>query len=520
MRSSSPVFSVLLVVAIGVVAVATAARADVTVGSKNFEESRLLGEIFAQLIEADSDIVVDRRFNLAGTKVCFDGLRSGAIDVYPEYTGTGLMTILGASTHGGRDATRDHVRREFLDRWELWWLSPLGFENSYEIAVPREVARARGLVAISDLVPLAPSMTGAFGYEFSKRSDGLPGLARAYGLRFQSVKAMQQNLKYRAAALGQIDALDVYTTDGQLAVHDLVVLEDDRDFFPAYEAAPLVSGRALARHPELFAVLERLGGRIDAERMRRLNLRMQPPESVPVEAVARAALRELGLIETSDTGLVPTRDHTLLGYMAANRSVLLTRTAEHLALSGVALLLGVSVALPLALFLGRYRAVAEPTIRIIAITQTIPSIALLAFMLPLFGAVGWKPAVAALWIYSIFPILRGAYTGLREAPAEVVDAATSLGMTDTQVLRYVRLPLAAPVIMAGVRTAAVITVGTATLAAFIGAGGLGREIVAGLQLNDTVVVLSGAIPAALLAVLVDATLAVAEKGLSPSSESL
>lgn len=491
------------------------AHAQIAVGSKNFEENRLLAEMFARLIEAHTDLTVTRRLNLAGTKVCFDALRTGGIDLYPEYTGTGLVTLLEEQVEGGPRVTRNRVRLEFQRRWNLVWLSPLGFENAYELAVPRPLAETHGLHTISDLVRVSPNMTAGFGYEFSKRADGLPGLEALYGLRFQKVVALQQNLKYQAAGEGQVDCLDVYTTDGNLEVFDLVVLDDDKQFFPPYEAAPLVRGETLVQYPELYPVLEMLAGAIDAETMRGFNVRLQPPESAPLEVVAQEALESLGLVGQRDVRAVSTQGRGLFGYMWANRTALGHRTLEHLALSGGALALGVLVAVPLGLGLERRRSLAEPVIRLIGITQTIPSIALLAFMLPLFREVGWKPALVALWIYSLFPIVRNTFTGLRDAPADVVDAATGLGMTDGQILGRVRLPLAAPVIMAGVRTAAVITVGTATLAAFIGAGGLGKEIVSGLQLNNTTVVLSGALPAAALAVLVDAALALVERAVQP-----
>jgi osmoprotectant transport system permease protein len=200
--------------------------------------------------------------------------------------------------------------------------------------------------------------------------------------------------------------------------------------------------------------------------------------------------------------------------MWESRRNLGARTLEHIFLSGAGLLLGIVVAVPLGLLLERQRRSAEPLIRVVGTTQTIPSLALLAFMIPFFG-VGARPAIVALWLYAIFPILRNTYTGLRDAAPEVVQAATALGMTPAQVLRRVRLPLAMPVIMAGVRTAGVITVGTATLAAFIGAGGLGEPIVAGVQSVDTTVILSGAVPAALLAIGVDALLGAIERRLRP-----
>jgi osmoprotectant transport system permease protein len=328
------------------------------------------------------------------------------------------------------------------------------------------------------------------GYEFIEREDGLPGLERVYGLKFRDVKPMQQALKYQAAGARKIDCLDVYTTDGRLLVHDLRVLEDDRSFFPPYEAAALVRVETLDRYPQLGVALSLLANAFDEETMRGLNLRLQEKGETE-EAVARDILVQLGLVERSqDEEESGPKRKGLFNHMLQNRRTLLGRAVEHLALTAVALALGILVAVPLGLFLERHRGIAEWAIRVIAVTQTIPSIALLAFMIPLLG-VGARPAVVALWIYSIFPVLRNTYTGLRDASPEAVESAGALGMTERQVLLHVRLPLAAPIIMAGVRTAAVITVGTATLAAFIGAGGLGVPIVSGLQLNDTTIILSG-----------------------------
>ena len=255
--------------------------------------------MFAQLIEAKTGLAVERRLGLAGTQVCFEALRTGAIDLYPEYTGTGLVSLLGQAPGGGPTATLGTVRREFLARWDLWWLAPLGFENAYELAVPRRFAAANGLATISDLAAWSRAHPGelraALGYEFVEREDGLPGLRRAYGLAPGSVQPMQQAIKYRAAAHGDADVIDVYTTDGRLITYDLVVLDDDRGFFPPYQAAPLMRGETVRAHPEAAAALALLAGALDEEAMRRLNLRLQ--EGKEAEAVVAAdALRELGLV--------------------------------------------------------------------------------------------------------------------------------------------------------------------------------------------------------------------------------
>ncbi len=492
----------------------------IVVGSKNFEESRLLAELFAQVIEGRTGLRVERRLNLAGTQVCFEALRSGAIDLYPEYTGTGLASILGeepAPGTAGRAATLARVRRAFLSRWDLVWLGPLGFENSYEVAVPEALAEREHLRTLSDLVRVAPRLAAGFGYEFVERPDGLPGLASTYGLHFASVRRMQQALKYQAVASGEIQALDVYTTDGRLLTYHLAVLADDRGFFPPYDAAPLARGRTLERHPEVAAALSLLAGSLDEARMRHLNYRLQEEGAEPA-AVAHQTLVELGLVAGGGPAAEPAPSRrgegSFAAYLWQRRGELAHYTAQHLALSGAGLALGALLAVPLGLALERRRRWAEPLIRAVGITQTIPSLALLAFAIPFLG-VGRLPAVVALWVYAVFPILRNTFSGVRDADPLAAEAATALGMTPLQVLARVRLPLAAPVIMAGVRTAAVLTVGTATLAAFIGAGGLGEPIVTGLQLADTRMILSGALPAALLAVVVDLALAGVERLVTP-----
>lgn len=482
------------------------------IGHKNFAESELLAEMFARVIADRTGLRVER-VRLADTLPCFEALKSGQIAAYPEYTGTGLVEMLGEAPVRSRREALYRVRTEFQARWDLWWLGPLGFNNAYEMAVPRDVAERHHLRTLSDLAKVAPQLRAAFGFDFATREDCLPGLRKAYGMEFKEVRQMQQNLKYQAAGRRAVDCIDVYTTDGLLLVHDLVVLEDDRKFFPPYEAAPLVRGDLLRRRPEVGAALGLLAGAIDETRMRKLNRRVDQDKE-PVERVAQEALEELGILVARGAPGPSGRSASFVSYLVDHRAKLAAQTVEHLALSGAGLLLGVLVAMPLAFLLERRRALAEPVIRAVSLTQTIPSLALLAFMIPLFG-IGPAPAILALWIYSIFPVLRNGYTGIRDADPRAVEAAIALGMTGSQVLWSVRLPLAAPVIMAGVRTAAVLTVGTATLAAFVGAGGLGEPIVSGLQKADPHVILSGALPAAALALVVDAVLAAAERLVRP-----
>jgi osmoprotectant transport system permease protein len=487
----------------------------VIVASKPFGESYLLAEMFAQLLEARG-IPAERRLGLGATEIAFAALRSGAIDVYPEYTGTGLLAILHERPTADARAVYAQVAREFRDRFGVRWLPPLGFQNTYAIAVRRETAERLRLRTLSDLARVGPGLRAGLTPDFIGRADGLPGLQAAYGLRFREVRALLPAVKYQALAAGEVDVIDGYATDGLIARYDLVVLEDDRGFFPPYEAAALLAPGMAERSPAAVAALTELSGLLGESQMRTLNRRVEV-DGEPVARVANDALDGLGLLRRAASRPADRsseRRAGLLPYLWAERRTLLQLTARHLLLVTVSLAGAIAVAVPLGLALERTRRGAEAVIRGVGVLQTVPGIALLAFMIPVLG-IGVVPALVALFLYSLYPILRNTYTGVRDAAPDAVGAARALGMTPRQILRYVRLPLAAPLIMAGIRTAAVINVGTATLAAFIGAGGLGDPIAAGLALSDTRMILSGALPAAVLALCVDALLGACERVVRP-----
>jgi osmoprotectant transport system permease protein len=487
----------------------------VVVASKPFGESYLLAEMFAQLLEARG-FRVDRRLGLGATEIAFEALRTDAIDVYPEYTGTGLLAILREQPSKDPRDVYQKVARQFRERWGVRWLPPLGFQNTYAIAVRRETARKLGLATLSDLARASRTLRAGLTPDFIGRPDGLPGLQKAYGIRFRSIRALVPAVKYQALAAGEVDVIDGYSTDGFIVRYDLVVLDDDRAFFPPYEAAGVISPALQRDAPGAVSALTELSGLLTESDMRLLNRRVEV-DGIPVQRVAAGKLLTLGLAKAEAGGSGRDEDASTGGvfpYLWAQRQTIFSLTLRHLVLVGVSLAGAIAFALPLGLALERGRGAAEPIIRFVGLLQTLPSIALLAFMIPLLG-IGVIPALVALFLYSLYPILRNTYTGVRDAAPDAVGAAWALGMTPPQVLRHVRLPLAAPVIMAGIRTAAVINVGTATLAAFIGAGGLGDPIAAGLALSDTRMILSGALPAALLALLVDGALGACERLVTP-----
>jgi osmoprotectant transport system permease protein len=482
----------------------------VVVGAKNFTEGAILAELMAQVIERNGAAHVERRYNLAGTQVAFEALRTGGIDLYAEYTGTGLRDILGdASPVESAAQAFARVSQAFAQRYDLMWLAPFGFNNTYVLMMRSDRAQAVGIHSMTDLAahPLRYGMS----HEFLERADGMPGLRRVYGLNVASLVGMEHDLVYSALAEGAIDVSDGYSTDAKIVTQHLAVLRDDKHFFPPYEGAPLVRRDLVTRLPAVVDGLSMLAGRIDDETMRRLNHQVEGENRSPAE-VAATFLRALGL---SDTAVdAQARARSLPGVLWQRRWITLDLASWHVVLTGSAELLACVVAIPLGIGASRRPRLATAALGGAGILQTIPSIALLAFMLPLFG-IGAQPAIAALFLYGLLPILRNTVTGLRGIDQRLIEVGLGLGMTPSQLLRQVELPLAAPVILAGVRTSTVINIGTATLAAFIGAGGLGDPIVTGLTVTDVNLMLSGALPAALLAVLADAMLAGVEKWATP-----
>ena len=474
--------------------------------------------MFAQLLER-SGRRVERKLGLGATDVAFQALRLDAIDVYPEYTGTGLLAILGDSV---TPAMRTDPRRAYtyvatasVQRFGVTWLPPMGFQNGYAIAVRAETAQRYHLRTLSDLANSKVRLKGGFTSDFIGRSDGWPGLQRAYGLSLSAVRPLAPAIKYEALAQGAVDIIDGYSTDGLLAKHALVTLEDDRHFFPPYDAAAVVSQRLARDDPGAMAVLSTLSGRLTEDDMRAWNRAIEV-DAEPIPQVASRALAAIG-VGDRDTRVSRAAPKTA-GFWAffwARRMETLRLAGEHAWLVGISLALALLVAVPLGLWLSSHPVAAEPVLQLFGVLQTVPSIALLVFMIPLLG-IGAVPAIVALWAYALLPIARATYTSVRLADPDAVAAIAAMGATSSQQLWWVRLPLAAPVVFAGVRTAAVLTVGTATLGAFIGAGGLGEPIVSGLGLADARLVLSGAVPAAAMAIAVDALLGWMSRRLAPA----
>ncbi len=491
------------------------AQAKIVIGSKNFTESRLLGEMMAMMIESRTDLEVEHRAGLGGTLVCWTALKRGEIDMYPDYTGTGWSIVLkepGKVSNPLRAFL--FVKERYKALYDVDWLDPFGLNNTYALAMREDLAAKLGIRSISDLKRHESELHAGFSIEFMNREDGWPGLSKYYGLEFAQVRALEHGLAYEAVAAGQIDLLDAYSTDGKLMRYPLRVLKDDRGFFPPYNAAPIVRGATLRAHPEIREALAPLAFAIPDSTMIRLNYAVEE-EGRSFHDVAHDFLVSRDLLEAGPAHRERRRTN-VWQFVRSRIRPTLDLGLEHLQLSLSAVLLAILLAVPLGIGVMRTRLGERLALGSASVIQTIPSLALLAFMIAIPGlGLSVRSAVTALFLYALLPILRNTVTGLRSADSELIDAATGIGLTERQILLRVRLPLATSTIMAGIRTSTVISIGVATLAAFIGAGGLGEPIVTGLYLNDTRLILAGAIPAALLALMADWLLGLLEHRLVP-----
>jgi osmoprotectant transport system permease protein len=456
------------------------AAEPLVVGSKRFTESYILGEIVRQTLQAQG-IAAEHKQGLGNTGVLEQALASGSVDLYPEYTGTIVRELLK------RDGNPTLAElNEWLAPRGLKVAVPLGFNNTYALAMLEATAERLGVRSISDLAkPAAGSLRYGLSHEFLARADGWPALRAAYALAAAPI-ALDHGLAYDAVKDGRVDVIDIYSTDAKVGRYALRVLVDDRQFFPKYDAVLLM------RAAVDVAPLRGLEGRIPAATMVGLNAQAEL-DGQAFDAVARGFLQGGG----AQAG---TPRPSFWQRLFAPDFVRLA--LEHLGLVFGSLLAAVAAGVPLGITAWHWPRLAGWVLGAVAVLQTVPSLALLAFLIALLGSIGTLPALIALFLYALLPIVRNTHTGLDEVSVGLAQAARALGMSTGQTLRLVQLPLAAPVLMAGIKTAAVINVGTATLAAFVGAGGFGERIVAGLAVNDTATMVAGALPAAVLALLV------------------
>jgi osmoprotectant transport system permease protein len=450
----------------------------VLIGSKKFTESYVLGEVAKRVLN-DAGIPAEHRQGMGGTIILWQALRGGQIDAYPEYTGTITQEILKTD----RALSLNEIR-DALAKFGVGTTESLGFNNTYALVMRRSEAQQLRVRTISDLRN-HPELKIGLTHEFLDRHDGWQPLRERYGLPQQNVIGIDHALGYAALANGSIGVKDAYSTDAKIVENDLIVLEDDRKFFPNYDAVFLFR---LALRPDAIAALRRLEGTLDERRMTTLNA-----EAERTKNYTRAAtlyFEGAGKLATSTSGESFT--HKLSRW-----------TLRHLQLAGVSLALAVLIGIPLGIVASRGGPVGHAILGFAGVVQTIPSLALLALLVPLpFFGISARTAIAALFLYGLLPIVRNTASGLQDIPRSLRESAIALGLSPAARLWQVYLPMASRSILSGIKTSAVINVGTATLAALIGAGGLGEPILSGLNLNDHVTILEGAVPAALLALIV------------------
>ncbi len=488
----------------------------IRVGSKNFTEQAILGELVAQLIERHTELEVERRFGLGGTDVCHAAMLAGELDIYVEYSGTGLLNVLKQPVIHDPDEAYRMVASQYRQQFDMVWLPPIGFNNTYALTVRTDHARQRGWAAVSDLIDLDELRAG-FTAEFMERPDGLPGLRERYDrLRFASTIDLDPGLMYQAVADDQVDVICAFATDGRIQAYGLTTLRDDLLFFPPYDAAPVVRAALLTEHPGLRTALAALAGSIDDAQMRRMNYAVDVEDIKPAD-VARAWLDTWpNTAEHLGQALQQVATEQPKGFIAlaiTRRGELLHKTLEHLVLTLSGVGLAVLIGVPIGVWIHRVARVRGPVLAGIEMIQTVPSLAMLAFLFAVYGLLGATPAITALVLYALLPIVLNTYTGLSEVPTRLIEAANGVGMSKAQRLRIVELPLALPIAVAGIRAAAVLTVGIATLCTFIGAGGLGDFIARGLARNDPRLTLLGAIPAAIMAVILSLVIRIIERKL-------
>jgi osmoprotectant transport system permease protein len=469
----------------------------VTVGSKQFTESQLLGELVTLLLR-DSPVPVRHQANLGGTQLLWQALLRGDIDCYPEYTGTIAEEILGGRL--GRDVSTAKLKQA-LQVHGVAMTEPLGFNNAYALGMLGTRAEQLHVRRISDLVG-RPTLKFGFSSEFVDRGDGWRALQARYGLSQQIVNGMDHEIALRGLANGELDVTDLYTTDPEIAYYKLQVLQDDRQHFPEYFAVILYRADLARQQSQAVRVLQRLEGRITQEAIIEMNKRVKLEKQSELRVAADFLHAQFGIIPRA---------------LAQSWVVEVERrTREHVWLVGVSLCAAILVGIPLGVLCARWRRLGPLIIAAIGVLQTIPALALLVLMIPIAG-IGNGPAIIAIFIYSVLPIVRNTCSGLEGIPRSLIESADVIGLPRIARLRLVELPLATRSVLAGVKTAAVINVGTATLGALVGAGGYGQPILTGIRLDDLNLILQGAVPAALLAVTIQLAFDLIERRLLPQS---
>ena len=463
----------------------------IVVGSKIFTEGYLLSELIAQKLE-QAGFLVERRFGLGGTGILFEAVSSEVIDIYPEYTGTISKSLLKES-----EVTENYdILYQKLSNMGYEISKSFGFNNTYSLAMRQDTAEKLQISKISHL-KAHPDLQVAFSHEFLNRQDGYPGLQKTYNLNFSNIRGIQHALAYNALSSNQIDLTDIYSTDAKVQSLGLKVLEDDLSFFTEYLPVALVKKGFKEKFPGAWASIQSLENSIDESTMINMNSKVDINKTPYEKVIADFIQPSSSSFQTSSLF-----------------SRVLQRTQEHILLVLIALLFSLLIGFPLGIIATENTVLEKIILNITSLVQTVPSLALLCFLIPFFG-IGEISALIALILYGLLPIVINTFTGIKNIDNKYNEVAYALGLSWWEALIYIKIPIASPSILAGIKTSVIIGIGTATLSALIGAGGYGVPIMTGLALTDSSKIFEGAIPAAMMAIFANIILERINKILIP-----
>lgn len=498
-------FRFILAVFVVVLSTLSCQASKIKVGSRDFPESVLIAEILSSAIERYTEHNVDRKFNLGGVKINIAAMQSNDLDIYPDYTGSLIHNILGE--HDEKQYLRNYLEETLKQKYRLNVSERLGFDNSFVLATRKDFAQKYNLKTLTDLKDLINSNKlepkAALKHSFIKRPDGYQKLQEIYGLDFKNLRAMEYNIAQQQLLAKRIDIIDAFSTDSRLKNKDLLTLKDDRNALLAYDAIYVSRDQVINKHPELKGIFSALSQSLNNQIMLELNARIERGETY--QAVATDFLKRLENNKKINLNIIKKSIKQKQSWnwiknerLKQDLPILSRAFMQHLSISLIAALLAAFFGIILGILISYNAVLAKLVLGLAAVTQTIPSLALLALLIPIVG-LGFYPALVALFIYALLPVIQNTYTGIKNIDPHYIELAQSLALREPEILTKVKIPMAMTSIIAGVKISLVICIGTATLATFVGGGGLGDLIKAGIDLNSNYMICLGAIPAALLA---------------------
>lgn len=498
MRIKLTFLFVLFYLTINPLVFAYSSNGSITIAGKNFTEQDILVDLLAVLLkEQQPNVTIHKKKSLGGTSVTYESVKNGNIDMYVEYSGTAYYSIYKQTVKKTKRQIHEYLEEQFAKEG-LFWSPPIGFNNTYALLI-KDKPEYSHLKNISDLQTISQNLKIGIDPEISTRPDGYNEFLNHYKIRFKTHLMMSTGLLYQSLNNDKVDAIIGYSTDGRIPTANLKILQDDLEFFPDYSASIIVNQKTLERYPWIQKAFMKLYEGIDNKTMQTLNAKVDFKKLDSV-AVAKEFAAQKNWIHLENE--VDLETQTFWGFIKSKRNFLFKKISEHLFLTFMAFAIVTLIGITLGIISYYNKNVQKTVFLIVNLSQTIPSLALFGMLIPILG-IGVKPSLVALVLYSLLPIVRNTYTGLCEVEPSILETCEILGMNKRQILFKVLLPMSLVTISAGLRTSLVIIVGTATIASFIGAGGLGDPIFQGITSLNNHLILLGALPAALLAIILD-----------------